>query len=239
MSINVTIWNENRHEKDENHAASKVYPNGIHNTIKEALSMNENLVIRTATLDEDYCGLPDEVLDQTDVLIWWGHSAHAEVPDSLAEKIQQAVLKGMGFIALHSAHLSKPFVRLMGTSCTLQWRDNDRERLWNVNPSHPIAKGIDKYIELPREEMYGEFFDIPKPDDVVFLGWFAGGEVFRSGCTFQRGYGKVFYFQPGHEEYPVYHDQNIQQILRNAVDWATPLARREELSCPNPASLEK
>jgi trehalose utilization protein len=239
MSIKVTIWNEYRHEKISDHQASKVYPKGIHNAIKEALSVDNTLEIQTASLDDPDCGLPDELLNSTDVLIWWGHSAHNEVPDALADKIQKAVLKGMGFIALHSSHESKPFMKLMGTSCTLKWRDNDRERLWNVNPSHPITNGIGEYFELPIEEMYGEFFDIPKPDELIFLAWFSGGEVFRAGCTFNRGYGKIFYFQPGHETNPIYYDENIKKILLNAVKWATPQIRRKELNCPNPPSLEK
>jgi trehalose utilization protein len=238
MSIRVTIWNEYRHEKDISHMASKVYPQGIHNAIKEALSVNDTLIIKTATLDDLDCGLPDELLDSTDVLIWWGHAAHEEVPDALADKIQQAVLKGMGFIALHSSHMAKPFVKLMGTSCTLRWRDNDRERLWNISPSHPITCGIGEYIELPVEEMYGEFFDIPTPDELIFLAWFSGGEVFRAGCTFNRGYGKIFYFQPGHETNPIYYDENIKKILMNSVLWAAPHNRRKQLTCLNPPSLE-
>jgi trehalose utilization protein len=237
MPINVTIWNEGRHEqKLEN--VKKVYPNGIHNAIADGLSVNEDFIIRTATLDAPNCGLTDDILESTDVLLWWGHSAHNEVPDELAEKIHQAVLKGMGFIALHSSHYSKPFIKLMGTSCTLKWRDGDRERLWVVSPMHPIAQGLPEYIELPKEEMYGERFDIPTPDDIVFIGWFSGGEVFRSGCTFTRGYGKVFYFQPGHEEYPIYYDENIKRILTNAIRWAAPIIKREIIQSPFFKSLE-
>lgn len=123
--------------------------------------------MRTATLNDPDCGLPPEVLENTDVLIWWGHKAHDEVPDELVERVHDRVLRGMGFIALHSAHFSKPFKRLMGTSCALHWRDGDFERLWTVNPAHPIAKGIGEYVEIPVEEMYGESFDIPEPDELV------------------------------------------------------------------------
>ncbi|MCL7419272.1 MAG: ThuA domain-containing protein, partial [Halalkalicoccus sp.] len=113
--------------------------------------------------------------------------------------------------------------RLMGTSCSLKWReDEERERLWVVEPSHPIAAGIDEYIELPDSEMYGERFDIPAPDTLVFTSWFEGGEVFRSGCCFRRGAGKVFYFRPGHETYPIYRQPVIQHVLANAVEWAAP-----------------
>lgn len=237
MSIRVVVWNEGRHEKSSE-AIRKVYPDGIHGAIRDFLSRDGEIEVRTATLDDPDNGLPEGSLENTDVLIWWGHMAHGDVPDSLAERVQEAVLKGMGLIVLHSGHKSKPFMKLMGTSCSLKWRDDDRERLWCVNPTHPIAAGLPEHFELPREEMYGEFFDIPKPDEVVFLGWFAGGEVFRSGVTFRRGYGKVFYFQPGHEEFPTFHDGNIQRVITNAVKWAAPVKRVDSLDCPNTKALE-
>ena len=219
--IKVTVWNEFLHEKNDAHVA-KLYPEGIHGCIKGFLDAEADFTVRTATLDMEHCGLPDEVLEDTDVLLWWGHMGHKHVPDELAEKIRRRVLDGMGFIALHSAHYSKPFKRLMGTSCSLKWCDNDRERLWCVSPGHPITEGIPEYIDLPHEEMYGEFFDIPAPDELLFVGWFSGGEVFRSGCTFRRGQGKIFYFQPGHEEYPTFYNPYIQKIIKNAVRWAKP-----------------
>lgn len=238
MAINVTIWNEFRHEKDSEEIRN-IYPKGIHGAIADALSVDKNINIRFATLDDPECGLSDEVLDSTDVLIWWGHMAHHEVPDTIAQKVQQAVLKGMGFIPLHSSHLAKPFKLLMGTSCSLKWRDNDRERIWCALPSHPIAQGLPEYFELPIEEMYGEYFDIPVPEHNVFIGWFAGGEVFRSGCTFTRGHGKIFYFQPGHESNPTFHNENIKKILVNAANWAAPTAKITEISCPHVKPLEK
>ncbi|HPT78634.1 MAG TPA: ThuA domain-containing protein [Candidatus Atribacteria bacterium] len=236
--INVTVWNEGRHEK-ASREIREVYPEGIHGAIASIFKDCEGINVRIATLDDPECGLPDDVLYTTDVLIWWGHMHHHEVPDELVEKIHGRVLAGMGFIALHSAHASKPFMKLMGTSCTLRWRDDDRERLWTVAPRHPIAKGIPQYFELPNEEMYGEYFDIPKPDDLIFVGWFKGGEVFRSGCTFTRGYGKVFYFQPGHEQYPIYYNETVRRILYNAVLWARPDGQYPPLSCPNTEPLEK
>ena len=159
--------------------------------------------------------ITEELLAKTDVMLWWGHIAHHMVPDEVSNRVAQAVQKGMGFIALHSAHMSKPFRQLMGTSCTLKWRDDDSERLWVTAPSHPIAEGLPEHFELPQEEMYGEFFDIPKPDDVVFMGWFTGGELFRSGVTFNRGLGRVFYFQPGHEAFPTYFNENVERIIRS------------------------
>ncbi|MBQ7680418.1 MAG: ThuA domain-containing protein, partial [Butyrivibrio sp.] len=168
------------------------------------------------------------LLQETDVLIWWSHARQEEVTDETVRLVKEAVLAGMGLIALHSAHYSKVLRALLGTTMTLHWRHGDREKLWCVAPSHPIAQGIPACVDIPEEEMYGEHFDIPKPDDIIFIGWFAGGEVFRSGVTFTRGLGKIFYFQPGHEEAPVYEHPDIQKIIANAVRWALPLARNDQ-----------
>lgn len=219
--VNVTVWNEGLHEKSSKEVAA-VYPDGIHNCIKEFLGKNEDLNIRTAHLIQRRCGLTDDVLNNTDVLIWWGHMAHGAVPDKIVQKVYDRVLRGMGLVVLHSGHHSKIFKKLMGTTCNLRWRDGDRERVWTVNPSHPIAKGIPEYFTLDVEEMYGERFDIPEPDQLVFMGWFSGGEVFRSGCCWQKGLGKVFYFQPGHEGNPTFHNEYVQKIITNAVYWAAP-----------------
>lgn len=233
MKIKVTVWNEFRHEK-EDAKVKEIYPEGIHMVIKGFLDSTGEFEVKTATLDEPEHGLTDEVLDNTDVLIWWGHKAHREVRDDIVEKVQERVLKGMGLIVLHSGHYSKIFKKLMGTSCGLKWREaNENERLWVIDPSHPIAEGIGDYIELDNEEMYGEFFDIPTPDALVFVGWFKGGEVFRSGCCFNRGYGKVFYFQPGHETHPTYYHKDIQKVIINAVKWAKPIKKIDRLEAPN------
>jgi len=233
MKIKVTVWNEFRHEKKEQRIRD-VYPEGIHGAIAGFLKEDDEIEVKTATLDEPDHGLTDEVLDNTDVLIWWGHIAHNEVRDEIVEKIQKKVLCGMGLVVLHSGHHSKIFKRLMGTSCNLKWREADeKERLWVVEPGHPITSGIGEYIELDREEMYGERFDIPEPDALIFIGWFQGGEVFRSGCCYNRGLGKIFYFQPGHESYPVFYNPQIQKVISNAVKWARPVNRIEELTCPN------
>jgi trehalose utilization protein len=225
MPTKVTIWNEYRHEK-ENPKIASVYPDGIHGAIAAGLKANggNDFAIRTATLDEPEHGLGDGVLAETDVLIWWGHKAHREVSDEIVARVQRRVLDGMGLVVLHSGHHSKIFKTLMGTSANLKWREaNDKERLWVVNPSHPIVDGIGEYIELPEEEMYGEFFDIPQPDDLIFVSWFTGGEIFRSGCCYQRGQGKIFYFRPGHESYPTYYDPMIQRVIANGVRWAAPV----------------
>lgn len=218
--MRVTIWNEYRHERNEQ-AVADIYPEGIHQTIANFLK-EAGLDTATATLDEPEHGLTDDVLDDTDVLVWWGHQAHDEVTEDVAEKVKQCVLDGMGLVVLHSGHFSKVFKKLMGTSCDLKWREADeRERLWVVDPTHPITEGVDTYIELEKEEMYGEHFDIPVPDELIFISWFEGGEVFRSGVTFKRGRGKIFYFQPGHESYPTYHHPMIQRVITNGVKWAS------------------
>lgn len=235
--IRVTVWNENFHEQ-HNEDVRQLYPKGIHGAIADFLQ-SDDIVVRTATLDEEECGLTEEVLKETDVLIWWGHLRHSIVPDEVAKRVQEHVLMGMGFIALHSAHHSKPFKLLMGTSCNLSWREHgDMERIWTINPAHPIAKGIGRYFELPHVETYAEPFGIPEPDEVVFMGWYEGGEVFRSGCTFHRENGRIFYFQPGHETFPTFYDPNVQTIIRNAVYWANPVYRSEKLVCPNITKIQ-
>lgn len=225
--IRVTVWNEFRHEKIHEEVA-KVYPNGIHNTIKEFLEKNPEIKVKTATLDEPEHGLTQEVLDNTDVLIWWGHMAHNEVKDEIVDRVYNKVLNGMGLIVLHSGHLSKIFRKLMGTSCNLKWREaGEKERIWVVELGHPIAEGLGEYFEIPHTEMYGERFDIPKPDELVFISWFKGGEVFRSGCCFYRGKGKIFYFRPGHETFPIYYQPEVQRVIYNAVKWAVPVKAPE------------
>lgn len=224
-AIKVTVWNEYRHEK-ENEKVRKVYPEGIHNVIAGYLERFQDFNVRTATLDEPEHGLTDEVLATTDVLIWWGHQAHQEVKDDIVQKIYKRVLAGMGIIVLHSGHASKIFSMLCGTdSGELKWREiGEKERLWVIEPGHPIVEGLGEYIEIEHEEMYGEHFNIPAPDTLVFISWFAGGEVFRSGCCYNRGRGKVFYFRPGHETFPVYYQPEIQMVIRNAVKWAAPVS---------------
>lgn len=224
--IRVTVWNEFLHEKTEE-KVRQVYPEGIHECIAGFLRGDEELKIKTATFDMPEHGLTEEVLADTDVLVFWNHMLQEEFSEEVAERVQCHVLSGMGLVVLHSGHYSKIMRRLLGTTMTLKWRDGDRERLFCTCPSHPIAKGIPEWFDIPQEEMYGEYFDIPKPDDVIFTGWFAGGEVFRSGCTFQRGMGKIFYFQPGHEEYPNYRIPYIQKIITNAVHWCAPVVRMD------------
>ena len=235
--IRVTVYNEFYHEK-HHESAMAVYPNGIHAVLAEFLGAEEDITVRTVTLDDPECGLTEEVLGETDVLIWWGHMRHHLVPDEVVERVWRQVLDGMGLIVLHSGHHSKIFRKLMGTTCNLRWREGERERVWVATPGHPIAAGLPAYFDLEQEEMYGEPFCIPEPQETVFLGWFKGGEVFRSGVTYRRENGKIFYFQPGHEEYPVYYNENVRKILVNAVRWAyNPV--RFRIPCPWAPSPEE
>ncbi|MGE5272724.1 MAG: ThuA domain-containing protein [Verrucomicrobiota bacterium] len=219
--MRVTVWNEHIHEREDD-AVRAVYPRGIHEAVADAIRghLGDAATVATATLDEPGHGLAE--LDATDVLVWWGHLGHELVPDGKAELVRQRVLGGMGFVVLHSGHLSKPFVRLMGTSCHLRWREaDDRELVWTVSPSHPIVDGVPPVFSIPKQETYGEYFDIPQPDELVFISSFTGGEVFRSGCCFRRGRGRIFYFSPGHETYPVYRQAEVQRVIANAVLWAS------------------
>jgi trehalose utilization protein len=220
--LRVIVWNEFRVERSNREVAA-IYPDGIHEVLAAPLRAAGHAV-RLATLDDFEHGLGGDVLEETDVLLWWGHKAHAEVRDDVVERVHARVLGGMGLIALHSAHFSKIFTRLMGTSCGLKWRlAGERERLWVVAPGHPIVEGLPERIDLAHEEMYGEPFDIPAPDELVLVSWFQGGEVFRSGCCFRRGSGRIFYFRPGDESFPTYHEPLIQRVISNAVQWAAPV----------------
>jgi trehalose utilization protein len=222
--IHVTVWGENIHEQTEDEVRAR-YPEGMHAAIAGGIAglLGDAVRVRTATLQDPEHGLTKAVLDDTDVLTWWGHAAHDEVADAVVERVHDAVLGGMGLLVLHSGHYAKIFRRLLGTSCSLRWRnDGERELVWTVDPAHPIAAGIPQPIVLEAQEMYGEHFDIPPPDELVFVSSFAGGEVFRSGCCFRRGAGRIFYFSPGDQDYPVYHHADIQRVIANAVSWAAP-----------------
>lgn len=223
--LRVTVWHEHRHEKTIP-AVAEIYPDGMHTAMNSAIEehLGPGVAVRTALLDDQDHGLTDEVLASTDVMTWWGHCAHGEVRDEIVEKVHGRVLGGMGLVVLHSGHYSKIFRKLMGTTCSLRWREaNEKERLWCVNPGHPIADGLDdEYFEIEHTEMYGELFDIPQPDELVFISWFAGGEVFRSGCVWTRGKGRIFYFRPGHETLPIYHDATVRRVLANGVAYVAP-----------------
>jgi trehalose utilization protein len=220
MTIRALVWGENIHEQT-NADVGELYPDGMHSQIARALNSIDGITATTATLQEEEHGLSEEVLQHTDVLLWWGHAAHGDVSDEIVERVQQRVWEGMGLLVLHSGHFSKIFKRLLGAPCSLTWREaGERERVWVINRSHPIAAGLGAYFELPQSEMYGEPFAVPEPLETVFVSWFQGGEVFRFGMTWQRGAGRIFYFGPGHETYPIYHNGDVQRVLCNAVLWA-------------------
>jgi trehalose utilization protein len=239
--IRVTVWNEYRHER-ENETIRGIYPEGMHAVWAKSIREHhgEASQVRIATQDQPEHGLTDEVLAATDVLTWWGHKAHQNVADDVVERVCKRVLEGMGIVFLHSAHYSKPFRKLMGTGCGLKWREAaELERIWIVNPAHEIADGLGEYFEIPHEEMYGEMFDIPEPDELVMVSWFEGGNVFRSCCTWTRGKGKIAYFRPGHESFPTYHQKEVSRVIANCVKWAAPRSSSPfKLSAPNePVSL--
>jgi trehalose utilization protein len=233
QALRITVWSENVHEH-KSAKVKKIYPQGMHAAVAAGLGrLLPYADVSTATLQEPEHGLTEDRLRRTDVLTWWGHMAHDQVSDEVVRRVHARVLQGMGLIVLHSAHYSKVFKSLLGTTCSLTWRNaGERERLWVCNPGHPITQGIDRYFELPREEMYGEPFAVPSPDEQIFLSWFEGGEAFRSGCTWQRGNGRIFFFRPGHEEYPTFHDANVQRVLANAAEWARPQGTWID-TCPN------
>ncbi len=233
--MRVTIYNEGIHEAEAGSVTQRLYPDGMHGAIADGLRehLGADVSIRFATFETQHEALSPEVLADTDVLLWWGHQNHGGVADDVVDNVITRVHEGMGFIGLHSAHYSKPFKRLMGTTCSLIWRnDNDRELVWNVNPTHPITRGVASPIIIEGQEMYGEHFDIPAPEELVFISSFTGGEVFRSGVTYTRGLGKVFYFSPGDQEYPVYHHPDIKRVLANAVEWAMPTLPATTLDAP-------
>lgn len=245
QKIRATVWGENVHEHKVEFIG-KLYPSGMHGCIAEGLNEDSGIAATTVTLQDAEHGLTVEKLAETDVLLWWGHCAHGQVQDEIVERVVKRVNEGMGLIVLHSGHYSKVFKRLMGTTCSLTWREaGEKERIWVCNPGHPIVKGLGPYFEIEQEEMYGEPFGIPTPDEQIFISWFEGGEVFRSGATWKRGAGKIFYFRPGHESYPTYFDANVKLVLKNSVHWANPDGPVWIDSCPNipvdkaPEKIEK
>jgi len=222
MPVRALVWGENHHEQVDEYVR-EIYPEGMHEAIADGIRghLGAQADVSTATLQEDQHGLTEERLAVTDVLLWWGHKAHGQVDDAVVDRVHRHVLAGMGLIVLHSGHYSKVFKRLMGTSCTLSWRaTGDEELVWTVDPTHPIARGVPHPIRIPAQEMYGEQFDIPTPDELIFISGFSGGEVFRSGCTFRRGRGRIFYFSPGDQHFPVYRHADVLRVISNGVLWA-------------------
>ena len=241
--MRVTVWNEHVHEQRDE-SVRKLYPEGMHAPIVEGIKreLGGDVTVRVATLEEPEHGLTEAALAETDVLTWWGHTAHDKVDDRVVERVYGRVMDGMGLVVLHSAHYSKIFRRLMGTTCALRWRSDpggEREVIWTVNPAHPAAAGLPQPIVIPHDEMYGEWFDIPPPDELVFITSFEGGEVFRSGCCYHRGNGRVAYFSPGDQEFPVYHQPEVQRAIANFVAWAGGRSKPNDAPSARPGNAKR
>jgi len=220
MSMNITLWFEDRHVSPEQR---EIYPDGMHGAVAAFLEREADIRCQCLTMDGP--PLTEQTLNQTDVLIWYGHLCHREVDDRLVDLCWKRVLEGMGLIVPHSGHFSKLFIRLMGTTCQLSYRvdgGHERETVWVVDPAHPIAQGMGEGFIIPTEEVYREFHDIPQPEELVLISGVPGGEVFRSGCCRRRGAGRIFYFRPGHETCPTWHHPRVQRVMINAVRWAAP-----------------
>jgi trehalose utilization protein len=238
----VLVWYENQPLPEAVDAERAVYPNGVHGALGNLFAAQRDMQVRTATMQDAGQGLGDEALQWADVLVYFSHKHWRDVTDERVDAAQRRVLGGMGLVLLHSAHASKLFSRLLGTRTQcLRWRegrltgaqraagqpappnDGEWQRVWTVAPAHPIASGLTgECFTIPKDETYGEYFEIPAPETLVFLTTSQGGEVLRSGCCWTRGRGKMFYFASGHETFPVYHQPEIQRILLNAVRWAAP-----------------
>lgn len=223
--IKVTVWSEGLPEREVH--AVKSYPNDINNAIAAFLRNDPDLEITVRDISMDECGLSQEIIDNTDVLVYWSHLYNNKVPDEVANRIVSAVLqRGMGFMPLHSGLFCKAGSMLLG-KCGAggKYREcGERARVWVINRAHPITAGLeDDWFDIEYDEMYGEPFGVPTPDELIFITWFQGGEVLRSGMTWNRGAGKVFYFQPGHEEWPIYTENKyVQKVITNAVKWLKP-----------------
>ncbi|MFH1372026.1 MAG: ThuA domain-containing protein [Planctomycetota bacterium] len=217
----VVVWSEGT-------APKNVYPNDICGAIAEGLKELKDWDVVEARLSDPNQGLPDELLNRADVLIWWGHKKHNQVRDGLVDKIVSRVKdEGMGFISLHSSHFARPNIKLMGTPCS--WKeylgDSNTLKITVKDPNHPIARGVEDFT-IYHDERYSEPYAVPQPLAVVFEGTYTldngGTDTSRQGLTWEIGKGRVFYFQPGHETNPVFFDPNIRRIISNAVEWAAP-----------------
>ena len=214
----VVVWSEGT-------APKNVYPQDINAAIAEGLKPLKGWDIVTASINDPDQGLPEDMLNSASVLIWWGHQKHGAVSDALVDRIVKRVRDGgMGFIATHSAHYSKPLKAILGTPCGWKYYIDDGARVDLVvkAPSHPIALGV-KNFTLPHTERYGDPFEVPTPETVVFDGIYTlpngAAENAQQGMVWTVGKGRVFYFQPGHESYPIYFQDEIRHIFRNGVQW--------------------
>jgi trehalose utilization protein len=223
--IRVTVWSEGIDPNLEPKAVA-LYPNDINTYIASFLEGSHEFEVKVRSLSQPENGLSQEIIDNTDVLIWWSHLYDDEVDDNVVERVVNAVLNGMGFLILHASMGSKPAKRLLGESSNVgKYREiGEKERVWVVNRSHPVVEGMEKeYFEILKSEMYGEPYGMPTPDDTIFISWFEGGEVLRSGVSWHKGSGRIFFFAPGHEEFPVYYNKEVQKVITNIVRWLKPV----------------
>ncbi len=230
--IRVTVWNEFEDEIRKPDIL-ELYPGGVHEHIASFLRKEEDMEVRTATFkDEIAFGIPDEVIDRTDVLILYSHMLQDMVSDERVQKvIDRVVNEGMGLIVLHSGLWNKLTQRLIGPGGYNGYREiRERERVWVVDQGHPIAKDLPIYFDFAHSEMYGEPATFPAPDELIFLSWYQGGEAARSGMTWRRGAGKIFYFSPGHARYDVMHSEYYQRVVINAVRWVAPTQKIEQIN---------
>lgn len=229
--MRVVVWSEG---EVHGHEATG-YPEGMPAAIADAVRGIPEAQVEIASIDDADQGVPDERLRQADVLLWWSHMRHEDLLSATVDRVVSAVEHGLGLVALHSAISSPVFRRLVGTTGGFGgWRHGDREVLWTVDPSHPICRGVEFPVVMPQQEMYSEPANLPTPDELVFISSFSGGEVFRSGITYRRGVGRIFYFSPGHEEYPVFLHPGVRGILANATSWAA----RDRVAGPDARHLQ-
>lgn len=214
----VLVWSEGT-------APKNVYPNDINAAIAEGLKPLKGWEVQAVSINDPDQGLPDDLLNSASALIWWGHQRHGDVKDELVAKIKTRVTEeGMGFIATHSAHYSKALKAILGTPCGWSYYTDDGAKLDMVvkAPTHPICKGV-KDFTIPHTERYGDPFQCPTPETVLFDGIYTmkddKTEHCLQGFTWTIGKGRVMYFQPGHEGYPIYFMPEVQQIFRNGVQW--------------------
>lgn len=213
--LRVHVWCEGT-------APRAVYPNDVDGAVADHLGKLPTLQVRRGRLADPSAGLAEDVLDATDVLLWWGHLRHDDVPNDRAEAVVRRVREGkLGLIALHSSCTSKPFKGLMGMACEPGgWREDGRpEHVKIVAPDHPIARGVTPFT-IPRSDMFAEPFEVPAPESVVLVSNWDNGETVRSGLTWTVGKGRVAFLRTGHDAFPVLFHPSVRQIIANATLWA-------------------
>ncbi|MBI1353570.1 MAG: trehalose utilization protein ThuA [Acidobacteria bacterium] len=228
--VRVLVWSE-RSEPVE------VYPAGINGEVASIFAADRGVEVSVANMLDPEQGLSEAALAQTDVLVWFGHRSHADVlPEVVDRVVRRVTADGMGFLPLHSAHYSLPFVRLMELEAAEQgvrltgrvgsWgavrNKGEPERVQILLPAHPIAKGLTAFTIEGTEE-YANPFVAPPAEEKVLAGAWEGGEQDGSdGLAWTVGKGKVFYFRPGHETRPIFRQPEVRAVLRNAVLWLAP-----------------